>query len=278
MKAHIVVVHHNAALKLVRTYRAFRDRLDPDVTFVLIDQSSGRRSFLLASLITKWMTARSMVIQRPNEHREAGGYWHYINHVYDGTPDIIVFTQDELHQRGMRPKGVPKGHDTASRPFYPERYGSGGISLHKCLGLLSRNPLDTIGFGGRRCRNDVDFDPRFTTPHWRARWRHLDLAWYDFFSGACFCVGPRGMAAYRDLAEPTSEDLADPHFAWMWERMWGTVPAAAGGRLVHYETGTSDQVEEYSPDTRRNPDLVSQTVSQRLSGPLGVRRDTARCG
>lgn len=276
MKIHVVVVHWNSPLKLVRTLLVFAERKHDCVEFYLIDNMSRSWNFLMAVAILKLLTARSCVIQRANVNREAGGYWHYINHCYDKSVDLVVFTQDELHQRGMRPKGVPKANDSARQPYYPEKYGVGGVSLLRCERWISENPLDEIGFGGRRCRFDVDYDQRFANEYWKARWQHLDLAWYDFFSGACFCVGREGVEAFRRLAEPTEADLANRQFAWMWERMWGTVLLAAGGKLVHYETQETDRVEEHSDDVRRDPQLVSKSRSRKLSDGTDVRRRTLK--
>jgi hypothetical protein len=274
MKAHVVIVHWNSPWHLARTLRVFKERTSPDVSFFLIDQSSKTHNLLLATCVLKALTARSFVIQRENRNREGGGYWHYIDRIYDGSPDVIVFTQEEFHQRGMRPKGVPRQNDTDECPYYPDYYGDEGVSLARCAEWLGVHPRDEIGFGGRRCRIDVDYDERFATPYWRQRWAHLDLAWFDFFSGACFCVGPEAISSLRSLAQPTRDDLNNPQFAWMWERMWGTVPAAAGGSLVHYETWENDRVEEFSPDTRKDQSRCSRSISQKLEGSLSVQRDS----
>lgn len=269
MKADVVIVHWNAPLHLARTLLAFKERLESSVTFFLIDQSSNAYNLLLARFVLKRLTVNSLIIQRKNTNREAGGYWHYIEQ-FGAQSDIVVFTQEEIHQRGMRPKNVPRHNYTAGQPYYTEYYGINGISLRECYQWIRNNPYDQIGFGGRRYRAGIDYDKRFTTPYWIQRWEPLKLDWYDFFSGACFCVGPRIISSYLTLGRPTEADLTQRHFAWMWERMWGTIPLAVGGRLIHYKSKESNRIEEYSPDTIKNPSLANRSVTRYLAPPISV--------
>jgi hypothetical protein len=229
----VVLVHHNNPTALIRSCLAIRERGMPQVHFHLVDNESASKSFLLAVLFLKALTAKASFFRRPNINREAGGYWYFIDQIYDDSA-LVFFSQDELHQRGMRPKGVNKRFDTAELPYYTEHYGWGGVCLADCARWLRKAPLDQIGFGGRRCRHSTSSDKRFNSEHWTSRWKHLRLGYYDFFSGACFAMGPEGIKILRKYGQPSEDDLTDPFFPWMWERMWGTIPLFAGGELVHY--------------------------------------------
>jgi len=72
------------------------------------------------------------------------------------------------------------------------------------------------------------------------------LEWYDFFSGACFCVHSSMLDHYIRIGKPNEKDL-EHLFPWMWERMWGTIPLYLGGRLIHYKDWRWNRIEEYHP-------------------------------
>lgn len=273
----VVFVHHNNPSALVKSCLVFKERQYDGVRFFLIDNGSGLVRFLAASLIIKKLVRSAAIFRRQNKNREAGGYWYFIDELYDGE-SMVLFSQDELHQRGMRPKGVGQRFDTKALPYYPEYYGRGGLSLAECGEWLSSAPLDSIGFGGRRCRQSVHSDGRFTTDHWKERWAGMNLDYYDFFSGACFAVAPSGVRNFRKYGQPTKTDLEDPAFAWMWERMWGTIPLFAGGDLVHYGTKDKSRVDALHDRDHNDWDEFTFTKPRYYGSRLGVRKLDAAVG
>lgn len=264
-------MHYNNPIALIKSCLAIKERQQSSVKFFLIDNESRLANFLFAIIILKLLVCNVSFLRRQNKNREAGGYWYFINEVYEGD-SMVLFSQDELHQKGMRPKGVKSRFDTDTFPYYPEYYGCSGISLAECGEWLSRAPLDAIGFGGRRCRQSVDSDTRFNTNHWKQRWSRMNLNYYDFFSGACFAVSPKSIENYKKYGEPSASDLGNLAFAWMWERMWGTIPLFAGGELVHY--GTKDRWRIDALHDQDNPDWDEFTFTKPRY--LGSRLEVTR--
>ena len=177
------------------------------------------------------------IIQRENLNREAGAFWFYINNIFskldfNDRPSSILFTQEEIHQFPMAPKGRKSDSDN---PFYPHSYPKGSVSLKRVCDYLEKNRLDQVGFGGRIEREYKRYDSRWRFGYWQKRWSELNIDSFIFFSGACFAVSVDLLIEYSERVKPTKKDLENPNFPWVWERMWGTVPYLLGGRLVHYD-------------------------------------------
>lgn len=244
---HVVIVYHNKSKDLSETLDLFKERKQNDVRFYLIDNGSTEEEALRAKEILDSKVSQFEYIQRENKNREAGGYWYYILNIYNpSNAEVVLFCQDEFHQRGKRPSNVPRSCDMSWRPFYPDYYGRDGISLYKSRAWLEKYQKDSIGFGGRRFRENIDFDHRWSD-YWNNRWEKLGLEWYDFFSGACFCVHSSMLDHYIQITKPNEEDLEHQYFPWMWERMWGTIPLYLGGSLIHYKDWRRNRIEEYHP-------------------------------
>lgn len=246
-KIDIVLVYYNKSNQLVETLKIFQERNHDDVRFYLIDNGSTKREGERAKDILTSEIKHFKYIKREDTGRDAGGFWHYILNLYKQNDiDMVLFGHIEFHQRGMHPINVSERNDTKDLPFYPDYHGLDGVSLYKCRDWLGKHCDDCIGFGGRRFRENIDFDPRWKT-YWNERWHNLKLEWYDFFSGACFCVHSDMIKHYIEIGKPNSNDISNQYFPWMWERMWGTIPAYAGGKLIHYNDWSWNRIEEYHP-------------------------------
>ncbi len=254
---HVVIVYHNKSKDLPETLDIFKERRQNDVRFYLIDNGSTKEEALTAQRVLASKVSQFEYVKRENKNREAGGYWHYILNIRnESNAEVILFCQDEFHQRGKRPSNVSRSHDTLWRPYYPNYYGPDGISLYKCRSWLEEYPNDSVGFGGRRFRENIDFDPRWRD-YWNNRWEKLGLEWYDFSSGACFCIHSSMLDHYMRISKPNKKDLDHPYFPWMWERMWGTIPLYLGGRLIHYKDWRWNRIEEYHPRPHKQDVLSS---------------------
>mgnify|MGYP006282099799 FL=1 len=271
MNIHIVVCHHNNPNKLKETISTFSDIQSSYTTTYLIDNRSRHEDLKSAVSVFDLAGIPYELIRRENQNREAGAYWHYILSEFPkfdeiSRPDVVLFTQEELHQFPMAPKGR---ESSAENPFYPHHYGPGGIELQRIAEYLIENHKDQVGFGGRIECSHRYFDRRWRFGYWRERWKALKFSHYRFFSGACFAVHQSMLEIYRELAEPSATDFNDPYFPWMWERMWGTIPYVAGGRLVHYKDFSETVRIRYS--RFRTVKALVRDLPYYISKSLGVQ-------
>lgn len=246
-KIDIVICHWNNPESLKFTIKNFRQRHEDWVHFFVIDNSSEVENYKLADEILKNNTRNGNLIRRQNSNKEAGAYWHYLNKNFvTESPGVVLFTQEELHQYPMVPKGRISREES---PFYPDQYGIDGICLDRIYKYLMKNEKDQIGFGRHIVKEKLYLDKRWRFGHWNKRWKSLRLPEYKFFSGACFAINSKMANIIIEQVKPTEEDLANEYFAWMWERMWGTIPYINGGELVHYSDFKRDIMENINLKT-----------------------------
>ena len=104
MNFDFVVAHWNnpKALKSTLSYLCVGPNLD--FRIVLIDNGSKPELLEEAIKHIKKTGFNYLLMQRDNTNREAGAYWHYILNNHGNYADIILFTQEELHQKVWFPK------------------------------------------------------------------------------------------------------------------------------------------------------------------------------
>lgn len=298
MKFDFVVAHWNNPNALKKTLSYLCVDRDLDFRIVLVD--NGSEPYLLEESIRHIESAgfNYLLMQRSNTNREAGAYWHYILNLPENYADIILFTQEELHQKGMVPKNlktekiydlvnnrfrfrlgfikevikhiinIPKVYEYGY--FYKDDYSVNKLNIIRIADYLSKNPSNQVGLGGRKCFFCASEDKRFNHGHWGAYLAKHQIKNYDFFSGACFAISSNMCSLVKDNFTPSESDFKDPVFAWFWERMWGVCIRKLGGQLVHYRDFSSDVYESFSSRNKINPEYSIRSVSTKINGPVLV--------
>ena len=136
-KIDVVIAHYNNPHKLDYTLKLFKERESEHCKFYLIDNSSAEGNVEKCFSVLSKNVSNFEIIQRENKNKEAGAYWYYIENC-SLAEETIVFTQEELHEFPMAPKGKVS---TEKNPFYPHFYGENGISLNSCNERLLQNPF-----------------------------------------------------------------------------------------------------------------------------------------
>lgn len=264
--ATVVIAHHNRPISLIGTLLRFSYLSRTRAEFVIIDNGSRRFYRAAAVFVGRLLTRHFKVILRENRGREAGAYWHYLRLTAEPSP-VVLFIQDQIHRRGLTPSNVGRRNmsfNTREMPFYPGVLRFGSLDIIRVEKLLSINPNGLVGFGGKRCAHGVEADSRFLAPPFSCSTRALRLAYFDFFSGACFAVTDIGfnfLKAHEETGVQESETFY-PHY---WERLWGSLFVKAGFELVDYHSGETAVWHSVGTSKSSNGPHWLASVSMRLS-------------
>ena len=150
--------------------------------------------------------------------------------------DYVFFSQEEIHETGM----APKGKEHLKETFYPESYDY--LNVLSLTSFLSHG-FDIYAIGGR-----VEQESIFWNKRWYCHWPVLKwygdfniFKGYTFVSGACFLASSTYVKKLSTLSSKALEDSDWKWFAWYWERMWGTIAEAHGGKFYN-RTGVVERI------------------------------------
>lgn len=236
----VIIAHFNNPVGLWFTLTRFSLYSRLKATFWLIDNSSSIFNRRLAHLVLRLLTKSNKLIVRENVGREAGAYWRGIEELSaDGNrSQVVVFTQDRIHQKGDLPKGVRKYFSPVTNrnfPYYPSSIGLGEICFSRLTRVLNLFPGAHIGFGGKRCAHGLSADERFLGDPWVEVVQSTQVSYFDYFSGACFAVDQLGLGRLRQI-DKANKGLSEENYAFLWERLWGSVFSNFDQELIDYST------------------------------------------